>query len=37
LTHLSYLFPRLRRLLRPRLYEQGRKNKIKYRNRQSEQ
>jgi short-subunit dehydrogenase len=37
LTHLSYLFPRLRRLLRPRLYEQGRKNKIKYRNRKKEQ
>lgn len=37
LTHLSYLFPRLRRLLRPRLYKQGRKNKQKYRNRQSEQ
>jgi short-subunit dehydrogenase len=36
LTHLSYLFPRLRRLLRPRLYKQGRKNKQKYRNRQSE-
>jgi len=35
LTHLSYLFPRLRRLLRPKLYAQGRKNKQKYRNRQS--
>jgi short-subunit dehydrogenase len=35
LTHLSYLFPRLRRLLRPRLYAQGRKNKQKYRNRQT--
>jgi len=36
LTHLSYLFPRLRRLLRPGLYEQGRKNKQKYRNRHNE-
>jgi short-subunit dehydrogenase len=36
LTHLSYLFPRLRRLLRPRLYKQGRKNKQKYRNRHNE-
>jgi short-subunit dehydrogenase len=35
LTHLSYLFPRLRRLLRPKLYAQGRKNKQKYRNRQT--
>ncbi len=34
LTHLSYLFPGLRRSLRPKLYEQGRKNKEKYRNRQ---
>jgi short-subunit dehydrogenase len=34
LTTLSYLFPRLRRLLRPKLYELGRKNKDKYRNRQ---
>ncbi len=35
LTHLSYLFPKLRRRLRPKLYEQGRKNKEKYRNRQA--
>lgn len=35
LTHLSYLFPGLRRLLRPRLYAKGRKNKDKYRNRQT--
>lgn len=35
LTTLSYLFPALRRRLRPKLYEQGRKNKDKYRNRQS--
>ena len=35
LTHLSYLFPNLRRRLRPKLYEQGRKNKDKYRNRQA--
>jgi len=35
LTHLSYLFPRLRRLLRPSLYAKGRKNKQKYRNRQT--
>ena len=34
LTHISYLFPKLRRRLRPKLYEQGRKNKDKYRNRQ---
>ena len=33
LTTLSYLFPNLRRRLRPKLYEQGRKNKEKYRNR----
>jgi len=36
LTHLSYLFPRLRRWLRPRLYAKGRKNKQKYRNRNVE-
>lgn len=35
LTHISYLFPNLRRRLRPKLYEQGRKNKEKYRNRQT--
>jgi hypothetical protein len=35
LTHISYLFPKLRRRLRPKLYEQGRKNKEKYRNRQT--
>ena len=35
LTHLSYLFPNVRRRLRPKLYEQGRKNKDKYRNRQA--
>ena len=35
LTTLSYLFPTLRRRLRPKLYEQGRKNKDRYRNRQS--
>jgi len=33
MTTLSYLFPRLRRRLRPKLYEQGRKNKEKYRKR----
>jgi short-subunit dehydrogenase len=33
LTTLSYLFPSLRRKLRPKLYEQGRKNKVKYRKR----
>jgi short-subunit dehydrogenase len=33
LTTMSYLFPNLRRRLRPKLYEQGRKNKEKYRNR----
>ena len=31
MTMLSYLFPGLRRRLRPKLYEQGRKNKEKYR------
>lgn len=35
LTTLSYLFPSLRRKLRPKLYEQGRKNKDKYRKRNS--
>ena len=34
LTNLGYLFPRLRRYLRPKLYAKGRKNKDKYRNRQ---
>ena len=34
LTTLSYLFPALRRFLRPKLYEMGRKNKNKYRDRQ---
>ena len=33
LVTLSYLFPTLRRLLRPVLYKKGRKNKDKYRNR----
>ena len=33
MTTLSYLFPGLRRSLRPMLYEQGRKNKEKYRKR----
>ena len=33
LTTLSYLFPSLRRGLRSKLYEAGRKNKDKYRNR----
>lgn len=33
LTNLSYLFPRLRRKLRPSLYKKGAKNKEKYRNR----
>jgi len=35
LTQKSYLFPNLRRKIRPKLYEQGRKNKEKYRNRQA--
>ncbi len=35
LTHLSYLFPGLRRFLRPSLYAKGRKNKEKYRNRKT--
>ena len=34
LVTLSYLFPWLRRYLRPKLYAKGRKNKDKYRNRQ---
>ena len=34
LTNLGYLFPKLRRYLRPKLYAKGRKNKDKYRNRQ---
>jgi short-subunit dehydrogenase len=33
LTNLSYLFPWLRRKLRPSLYKKGAKNKEKYRNR----
>lgn len=33
LTTMSYLFPKLRRALRPKLYEKGRKNKDTYRNR----
>ena len=33
LVMLSYLFPALRRLMRPSLYAKGRKNKDKYRNR----
>tara|TARA_B110000003_G_scaffold179930_1_gene179158 strand:+ start:1771 stop:2598 length:828 start_codon:yes stop_codon:yes gene_type:complete len=33
LVTLSYLFPALRRLLRPKLYAKGRKNKDNYRNR----
>ena len=34
MVNLGYLFPRLRRYLRPKLYAKGRKNKDKYRNRQ---
>ena len=34
LANLGYIFPWLRRYLRPKLYEKGRKNKEKYRNRQ---
>jgi len=34
LTNLGYLFPKLRRYLRPKLYAKGKKNKDKYRNRQ---
>jgi short-subunit dehydrogenase len=33
LMSLAYLFPKLRRYLRPKLYAKGRKNKEKYRNR----
>jgi short-subunit dehydrogenase len=33
LVTLSYLFPKLRRYMRPKLYAKGRKNKDKYRNR----
>lgn len=33
LTTLGYLFPKLRRVLRPKLYAMGRKNKEKYRRR----
>ncbi|MEM8661424.1 MAG: short-chain dehydrogenase, partial [Pseudomonadota bacterium] len=33
LTTISYLFPGLRRGLRPKLYEKGRKNKERYRQR----
>ena len=36
LTTISYLFPRLRRKLRPKLYKIGRKNKDKYRQRGSD-
>jgi short-subunit dehydrogenase len=35
LVTLSYLFPALRRILRPALYKKGRKNKDKYRTRSS--
>ncbi|MEP5570088.1 MAG: SDR family oxidoreductase [Halioglobus sp.] len=35
LTNLSYLFPWLRRKMRPSLYKKGAKNKEKYRNRAS--
>jgi len=34
MVNLGYLFPGLRRYLRPKLYAKGRKNKDKYRNRQ---
>lgn len=34
LMSLAYLFPKLRRYLRPKLYAKGRKNKEKYRKRQ---
>jgi hypothetical protein len=34
MVNLGYLFPALRRYLRPKLYAKGRKNKDKYRNRQ---
>jgi hypothetical protein len=34
MVNLGYLFPWLRRYLRPKLYAKGRKNKNKYRNRQ---
>ena len=34
IMNLAYLFPRLRRYLRPKLYARGLKNKNKYRNRQ---
>jgi short-subunit dehydrogenase len=34
MVNLGYLFPWLRRYLRPKLYAKGRKNKDKYRNRQ---
>jgi hypothetical protein len=37
MTTLSYLFPGLRRRIRPKLYKQGRKNKEKYRNRAANQ
>ena len=33
LVTLSYLFPKLRRSMRPKLYAKGRKNHAKYRNR----
>jgi len=35
MVNLGYLFPWLRRYLRPMLYAKGRKNKDKYRNRQT--
>jgi hypothetical protein len=34
MVNLAYLFPWLRRYLRPKLYAKGHKNKDKYRNRQ---
>jgi len=36
LSHLAYLFPRLRRTLRPRLEKIGARNKDKYRNRSTQ-
>jgi hypothetical protein len=35
MVNLGYLFPWLRRYLRPKLYAKGRKNKDKYRNRKT--
>jgi short-subunit dehydrogenase len=37
MVNLGYLFPWLRRYLRPKLYAKGRKNKNKYRNRKIEE